>query len=160
MEKQTIQEIADTKSIPKSAWDLWVREDPYVADRHFKFYHQIADKNFPAAWAKFAATRLPSSTDEKAEYPRVLAIWGKSDWLAASDSTAWIAEIVNRAHRGNGTYVALDSIDHFCNDVATPEESYRLLYRTSPDTKSKFNPVILETLLTWCNLTTSRKTPS
>ncbi len=37
------------------------------------------------------------------EQPRVLAIWGTSDWLVDRASNAWIAEVVNRAKPGNGT---------------------------------------------------------
>jgi hypothetical protein len=55
----------------------------------------------------------------------VLAIWGTSDWLVDRTGNAWIAEIVNRVKPGNGTFVALDSIDHFFLRTATPEESYR-----------------------------------
>ena len=74
----------------------------------------------------------------------MLAIWGTSDWLVDRAANAWIAEVVNRVKPGNGTFVALDSIDHFFFRTATPEESYRYFKPAKGMPPTEFNPVILE----------------
>jgi len=52
----------------------------------------------PAYWAKGDAA--------------VLAIWGRNDYFATEADHPLIAEIVNKARPGKGTYVALDGSDH------------------------------------------------
>ena len=121
------------------------------------------DKNLAEAWTKVAAT--PLSIGAKAPrprrpripvHPRVLAIWGTSDWLVDKAGNAWIAEVVNRVKPGNGKFVAMDSIDHFFLRTATPEESYRYFKPVKGMPPTEFNPVILETLCAWLDETAGR----
>jgi hypothetical protein len=146
IEKKTPREIREQHpDLPKSIWDLWITEDKYVGDRIYKFHHQLADKNLTEAWTKVAGTRLSTESLK----PRVLAIWGASDWVATAEQAMWIAEIVNRIQPGNGSLVQLDGIDHFFFRTASFEESYRL-FKPSKDTPAgEFNPIIIETLRTW-----------
>ena len=66
---------------------------------------------------------------------------------------AWIAEIVNRVKPGNGTFVALDSIDHFFLRTATPEESFRYFKPVEGMPPTEFNGAIVETLRAWLDET-------
>jgi pimeloyl-ACP methyl ester carboxylesterase len=141
--------------------EQWVADDKYIADRHYTFYHQLADKNLAAAWAKVAGTRLSvggqaSSARAETLHPAVLALWGTSDWLSTRAANAWIAEVVNRTHPGNGTFVALDAIDHSFFRAASPEESYRIWKPATGTPPGEFNPVLLETLRAWLDRTVAR----
>src|SRR5437667_5613259 len=105
VEKKTPREIRKQHpELPKRVWEQWVTGDNYVAERHYTFYHQGADKNLAEAWTKVAATRLPVGGKIPAEplQPRVLAIWGTSDWLVDKAGNAWIAEIISRVKPRNG----------------------------------------------------------
>jgi pimeloyl-ACP methyl ester carboxylesterase len=164
VERKTPREIREKNpELPKRVWEQWVTDDEYVADRHYTFYHQIAAKNLAEAWTKVAATRLSVGGHSPAPrapatpvHTRVLAVWGTSDWLATREANAWIAEVVNREKPGNGSFVALDAIDHFCLRAATPEESYRIWMPAKGAPAREFNPVILETLRTWLDETAGK----
>src|SRR5262249_23680895 len=134
----------------------WVTDDKYVAGRHYTFYHQWAERNLTEAWTKVAATRLSVGDKGGPLHPRVLAIWGTSDWLVYKDANVWIAEVVNRVKSGNGTFVALEAADHFFLRAITPEESYRIWKPLQGAPAREFNPVILETLRAWLDETTGR----
>lgn len=88
-------------------------EDKYVGDRHYTFHYEVADKNFTAAWTKVAATRLLTSTAAKAMHPRVLTIWGASDWFVDRASSAWIGD---RLPRPSGTLA--------CKNATSPRCAY------------------------------------
>ncbi len=164
VEKKTPREIREQNpAIPKRVWDLWVTDDKYVADRHYKFYHQLAERNLAEAWAKVAATHLSVGGKVKSDkamaepvHPRALSIWGTADWLAARPQAEWIAEVVNRVQPGNGSFVALDSTDHFFFRAASPEESYRLFKPAKGAAPGEFNPDIVKTLRSWLDETARR----
>jgi hypothetical protein len=86
----------------------------------------------------------------------VLAIWGTSDWLVDKAGNGWIADIVNRVKPGNGTFIALDSIDHFFLRTATPEESYRYFKPVEGMPSTEFNRNVLETLRSWLDEASGR----
>jgi pimeloyl-ACP methyl ester carboxylesterase len=160
VERKTPREIREKDpELPKRVYEQWVTDDKYVGDRHYTFYHQGADKNLAEAWGKVAQTALGrgSGTATVAlRSPRVLAIWGTSDWLVDRSGNAWIAEIVNRANPGNGTFVALDSLDHFFLRTATPEESFRYFKPVKAMPPTEFNRSFVETLCAWLDETTGR----
>ena len=135
-----------------------MKDDVYVGDRHYKFHHQLADKNLTETWTKVAGGRLSVGGKQPAEpaHPRVLALWGTSDWLVDRASNVWIAEVVNRTKPGHGTFVALDGIDHFFFRAASVEESYKLWKPVKGTPAGEFNPVILETLRKWLDETSGR----
>ena len=165
VEKKTPREIREQHpELPKRVWEQWVMDDKYVGGRHYKFYHQGADKNLVDAWTKVAATRLliggkdsSSKASKEPLQPRVLAIWGTSDWLVDRAGNAWIAEIVNRVKPGNGKFVAMESIDHFFLRTATPEESYRYFKPVNGMPPTEFNSAIVETLCAWLDETAGRE---
>jgi pimeloyl-ACP methyl ester carboxylesterase len=157
VERKTPREIRkQDRKLPRRVWEQWVKDGKYVADRHYRFYHQLAGRNLAEAWATVAATRLSTGGETPAPktsadplHPRVLAIWGTSDWLSTKSQHTWIAEIVNRAAPGSGSFVPLESIDHFFFRAATPKESYRLFKPVKGAPPGELNPIILETLRGW-----------
>lgn len=154
VEKKSPREILETqKDLPRRVWDGWVKDDKYVSDRIYTFYQQGDNKNFSQAWSKVAATRLEIAGKTEAVHPRVLAIWGTSDWLAEPDGNAWIAEIVNRVKPGNGTYVAMDSIDHFFLRTSSFQESYRYWKPVKGLPPTEFNVAIIDKVSSWMNET-------
>jgi pimeloyl-ACP methyl ester carboxylesterase len=158
VEKKTPREIHEQRpELPRRVYEQWVKEDKYVFDRHYRYYHQVADRNLSEAWAKVAAKQLSMET-KAGPHTRVLAIWGTTDWLSTRSQHTWIAEVVNRVKPGNGKFVALDAIDHFFFRAATPEESYRLFKPARGARAGEFNPVILETIRGWLNETAGKAT--
>jgi pimeloyl-ACP methyl ester carboxylesterase len=164
VEKKTPREIREQyPELPRRVWEQWVTDDTYVGERHYTFYHQGSDKNLAEAWTKVAATRLPigakdptSKAPAEPVHPRVLAIWGKSDWAVDMAGNAWIAEVVNRVKPGNGKFVAMESIDHFFLRTATPEESYRYFKPVKGVPPTEFNRAIIDTLSAWLDETAGR----
>ena len=62
----------------------------------------------------------------------------------------------NRVQPGNGSFVALDSMDHFFFRAASPVESYKLWKPVKDAPPGEFNPVLLETLRSWLDATAGR----
>jgi pimeloyl-ACP methyl ester carboxylesterase len=149
VERKTPREILEKDS--ELAKLGWVKDDKYVGDRTYKFHHQLADKSLAEAWSKVAATRL--SVGGKEAFPRVLAIWGTSDWLATKDQATWIAEVVNRVQPGQASVATPDSVDHFFNRAASPEESYLIWKAARP---GEFHPAFLDTLRGWLDETAGK----
>lgn len=145
IDRKTPREMLDRN--PELRGLGWLMDDKYVGERHYTFHHQIADKNLTEAWTKVAAGR---------SQPRILTMWGTSDWLVDRESNAWIAEVINRTTPGQGAFVVLDSIDHFFLRAASTKESYQLWKPASATPAREFNPVILDTLRAWLDETAGR----
>lgn len=156
IEKKKPHEIAAIDSIPQSILDLWIEDDYYVSHRRPEYHHQLADRNVTAAWSQLAIADKESATTEGASYPRVLAMWGESDFHASSKYAKWIAEIVNRTHPGNGEFQSVKSSDHFCLTFASRQDSFDTLFLKKKKLKYQFNPAILSHMLKWCDKTTQR----
>ena len=99
IEKKTPREILEQN--PEVRKLGWVIDDNYVGDRHYRFHHQLADRNTTEAWARVAATPLPigakdpsSKASAERVYPRVLTIWGTSDWMVDKAGNAWICALI------------------------------------------------------------------
>jgi pimeloyl-ACP methyl ester carboxylesterase len=102
-----------------------------IDGRPVPFWSQLATRNLPAYWAKGNA--------------HALAIWGRHDFIATEADHPLIAEIVNRARPGKGTYVALDGSDHGFRKTSSIEDSFARW--KSP--AGEFNPSIISTLKEW-----------
>jgi pimeloyl-ACP methyl ester carboxylesterase len=113
----------------------------YYGGRHVVFFRQLAARNLPAAWEKFGGDAL--------------ALWGKSEFVSTEADHALIAAIVNKAHPGHGTFLALDGIDHGFNRAASVEESFKNLGQPG-----EFNPVIVTALIDWASKVTGTAKPS
>jgi pimeloyl-ACP methyl ester carboxylesterase len=159
VQRKTPREIREADpEIPKRVWDQWIKDDNYVAERTYKFHHQFAERNMAEVWTKVAATRLSFAGKERSEplHARVLAIWGKTDWLSTKSQHTWIADVVNRIKPGSATFVELDSVDHFFFRTKTAEESYRYIKPVKGMPPTEFNRAIIDTLQAWLDETTGR----
>jgi pimeloyl-ACP methyl ester carboxylesterase len=116
-----------------------ITEDNYFFDRSLTFFRQLADKNLGAAWESFGG--------------HALAIWGKADFVSNEDDHALIARIVNRDHPGQGTFLAMDGIDHGFNRAATRRESFERGQSRQP---GQFNPAILDVCRAWVDKSAAR----
>lgn len=158
VEGKTVQEILDAGSTPQMALDQWAKEPPYVAGRHYQFYHQIARRNLAETWGKVAKTPLPGSEKDEPRFPRVLALWGRFDWHTTKEEGAdWIVQTVNETSPGHGTSVVVPDSDHFSNRVKSAKKSFQVLYGKPPRPTASFNPAILKELLTWCDATVGKE---
>ncbi len=145
-----------------------ITDRDYVAGRHYTYYQQLADRNLPEAWEKLAATPLAAGKNDNAKalpqhrHPRVLAIWGKADWMSTKPANAWVAHVVNRVRPGSAKFVELDSIDHFFFHAESFEESFGYLRPPRGGPHGRFNPAILRTLRAWLGetATSSKQQPA
>jgi len=101
----------------------------YMYGRHYKFFQQLYGKPLAASWAKCGA--------------RVLALWGESDFISAGPDHQLIADIVNRANPGYGTYRALPGVDHWFKRAATPEAT------AASAGRGTFEPAVLDAMWAW-----------
>jgi pimeloyl-ACP methyl ester carboxylesterase len=102
-----------------------------INGRSVPFWSQVATKNLPAYWAKGDAY--------------VMAIWGRYDFIASEADHPFIAETVNKARPGKGTYVALDDSDHGFRKTASIADSFKRW--NTPG--GEFNARIITTLTEW-----------
>jgi pimeloyl-ACP methyl ester carboxylesterase len=109
-----------------------ITDDRYFVDRSLTFFRQLADKNLGAAWEKYEGDAL--------------AIWGKGDFVSNEDDHALIARIINRDHPGQGTFLAMEGIDHGFNRAASRRESFE---RGQSQRPGEFNPAIIEVSRKW-----------
>lgn len=93
------------------------------------FWRQLNDINFAKYWAKCNA--------------HVLAVRGASDFVTYDADHKLIADIVNRAHPGYGTFQLEPNSDHLFHNFATEPESMRNFQ------KGKFNNAFAKTMKTW-----------
>lgn len=101
----------------------------HVFGRHYRFFQQLADLNLPEAWSKLDA--------------HVLALWGQAEFVSTEADHAMIAEQVNRAHPGKGTFRALEGIAHGFEKADSPADKFG---KPGP---GEFNPIVIEALRAW-----------
>ncbi len=131
-EKMAPREIAAKYPRLRELIDQTVTDDRYFVDRSLTFFRQLADKNLGAAWESYEG--------------HALAIWGKADFLSNEDDHALIARIVNRDHPGQGTFLAMNGIDHGFNRAASRRASFERGQSRQP---GEFNPAIIEVCRNW-----------
>lgn len=105
-----------------------VSDDRDVFGMSLSFGRQLMDLRIENEWAKVDAP--------------VLAIWGKSDFIASRKDSQLVIEAVNRSHSGNGTFVALPGTCHSCCKAEDQEESFLA-------GAGDFNPVVVKTVADW-----------
>jgi pimeloyl-ACP methyl ester carboxylesterase len=135
-EKLSPKVIASRYPYLRERLDQTVTDDRYFVDRSLTFFRQLADKNLGSAWQAFDG--------------HALAIWGKADFVSNEDDHALIARIVNGAHPGHGTFLAVDGIDHGFDRASSRRESFE---RGQAGRSGEFNPVILEISRAWVEKT-------
>lgn len=78
--------------------------------RPYAWHQQAAQKNFLAAWDAISAP--------------VLVIFGEYDQWEGRHGHELIADVVNRGHPGNGTFLAIPHMDHDGDVYDTIEDAY------------------------------------
>jgi pimeloyl-ACP methyl ester carboxylesterase len=106
-------------------------DDRYFVDRSLDFFRQLARTSLCGAWQRYDG--------------RVLALWGRADFVSSEADHERIARLVNRDHPGHATFRALDGIDHGFNPAESPEDAL-LRAQQGP---GEFHPLILDTLRDW-----------
>ena len=80
---------------------------------HYSYMQQVGALDLPALWKRVSVP--------------VLLIHGASDFVTDAEEHQFIARQVNASHRGLASVVIEPRMDHFMNDVASPEESMRTM---------------------------------
>ncbi|MBV8130434.1 MAG: alpha/beta fold hydrolase, partial [Planctomycetaceae bacterium] len=117
----------------KKEVDEWYTEGMYHGDTNYKYFRQLAGKNFAQAWTEFSGHSL--------------AAWGKSDFISEEVDHALIARIINRVHPGYGVFVTVEGIDHKFNRASSQKESFENFQK--PD--HEYNPIFLVVLREWAS---------
>ena len=117
--------------------------------------HQAVERNMGEVWTKVASTPIApqEGSEQEPVYPRVLNIWGTSDWCAGRRQSEWLTEIVNRANPGHGKFVTLQNSDHFFFRASSMQESFRYFKPPKDGPFGEFNPAILDVVCEWLNET-------
>jgi pimeloyl-ACP methyl ester carboxylesterase len=131
-EKMPPKEIAAKYPRLRELIEQTITDDRYFVDRSLTFFRQLADKNLGGAWESYEG--------------HALAIWGKADYLSNEDDHALIARIVNRDHPGQGTFLAMNGIDHGFYRAASRRESFERRQSQQP---AELNPAIIEVCRAW-----------
>jgi hypothetical protein len=129
LEGQSPDEIAQRHPELQDRLADTIPDGRHFVDRDVAFFRQLAMKDLGEAWANCGA--------------RVLALWGRADFVSSEEEHALIARIVNRDRSGAGEFRALDGIDHGFARAESREES---IGRDGP---GEFNPLIVETIRDW-----------
>jgi pimeloyl-ACP methyl ester carboxylesterase len=120
VEKKLPQEII--KDHPETATHL------FQYPMRIEYFQQVADINIGELW-------MNTKT-------KVLAMHGTSDFVSSASEHKLIADIVNKYHPGNATYVEIANADHW--SLLTESELVSSLHE-----QTELNPVPLTTSLKW-----------
>ncbi|UOQ72847.1 alpha/beta hydrolase family protein [Hymenobacter cellulosilyticus] len=100
--------------------------------QHYTYMQQWQDLNLPAYWQQLNAP--------------VLVLRGASDYISYSIDHQLIADVVNRAHPGNASFVLLPDTDHHFNRAHDMAEAMRMDEQANPEKNFEFMRVILNWL--------------
>lgn len=96
--------------------------------RSTAFWQQLYRLDIPALWSDYSG--------------KALAAWGKADYISVRAEHQHIADLVNRAHPGNGTFLELENCDHGMHTVAS-------MQLAAQGQASGYNPVVSEAIGKW-----------
>jgi pimeloyl-ACP methyl ester carboxylesterase len=92
------------------------------------FWQQLFRLDIPALWSAYSG--------------KALAAWGKADYISVREEHQHIADLVNRAHPGNGAFLELDGCDHGMHTVAS-------MQLAAQGQASGYNPAVSEAIGKW-----------
>lgn len=92
------------------------------------FWQQLYRLDIPALWSAYSG--------------KALAVWGKADYISVRGEHQHIANLVNRTHPGNGTFMELDGCDHGMHTVAS-------MQLAAQGQASGYNPAVSEAIGKW-----------
>ena len=90
------------------------------------FWSQLYDMNIPSNWSNYKG--------------KVLAAWGQTDFISTRQEHEYIAETVNKNHKGNGTFVMVPNSSHGFENAASFAEARN---------KNPYNPAAQEIFYNW-----------
>jgi uncharacterized protein len=99
--------------------------------RTMNFWYQLDALNLPAEWKKFEG--------------KVLAVYGKSDFVSTRQEHEQLAQTVNYYHPGNGTFLEIENSDHGFATAANFLEARH----TTLEGGGKFNPTAMHKISEW-----------
>jgi len=119
--------------------DEVLKSEPKCSDflhypAHYTYLQEIAALDPTALWKKVNAP--------------VLLIHGASDFVTDRDEHELIAAAVNSTHPGNATLIVEPHMDHFMRDVASMDESMRMLKANETD-KQPLQAQVRADILAW-----------
>jgi pimeloyl-ACP methyl ester carboxylesterase len=92
------------------------------------FWQQLYRLDIPALWTTYKG--------------KALAAWGKADYISVRAEHQHIADLVNRAHPGNGTFLELEGCDHGMHTVAS-------MQLAAQGQAAGYNPAVSEAIGKW-----------
>lgn len=92
------------------------------------FWQQLYRLDIPALWSAYPG--------------KVLAAWGKADYISVREEHRHIADLVNRSRPGNATFIELDGCDHGMHTVASMQLAAR-------GQASGYNPAVSDAIGKW-----------
>ncbi len=92
------------------------------------FWQQLNRVDIPALWSAY--------------HGKVLAAWGGADYISVREEHRHIADLVNRAHPGNGDFLELEGCDHGMHTVASMQQAAQGL-------ASGYNPAVSKAIGEW-----------
>lgn len=95
------------------------------------FWQQLYRLDIPALWSAYSG--------------KVLAVWGKSDYISVRDEHEHIARLVNAGHPGNGAFLELDGCDHGMHSAASRADA-------AAGQAAGFNPAVSEAIGRWLKM--------
>jgi hypothetical protein len=98
--------------------------------RTLDFWYQLDALNLPAEWKKFEG--------------KVLAVYGKADFVSTRAEHQQLAETVNYYHKGNGTFLEIENSDHGFVTAANFVEG-----RQNMNGGGNFNPTAMYKIAEW-----------
>ncbi|HRX84638.1 MAG TPA: PDZ domain-containing protein [Phycisphaerae bacterium] len=112
-------------------------QDEFVMGSHYSFFHELAALDLGAQWKE---VKVP-----------VLALWGKSDFVATRACSEFVASSATAGGNARARFVALAGIDHSYAPMEDAEESFLAGF------VGEFNPVIIKTIKQWVEETATNK---
>lgn len=92
------------------------------------FWQQLYRLDIPALWSAYNG--------------KALAAWGEADYVSVREEHRHIAELVNRAHPGNGTFLELKGCDHGMHTIDSPQHAAQGL-------AAGYNPAVSKAIGEW-----------
>lgn len=92
------------------------------------FWQQLYRLDIPALWSGYRG--------------KALAVWGKADYISVREEHRHIADLVNKAHPGNGAFLELDGCDHGMHTAAS-------MQLAAQGQAAGYNPTVSEAIGKW-----------
>lgn len=131
-EKRTIDWIKTNRPELKALAEESSPDGIMLGDRSIEYMQGVNDKNFCEAWARLGKTK-------------VLALFGEYDWISLREDQTQVADAVNTANQGNGTFVVVPQADHLFYQCTSMKDSFDRFGKPG----AEFNPKVIQVVKDW-----------